>query len=96
MFETTVRAGMRQSHCSWLSIACGADLGHGASWVTNQSRMVTMNHRCDSTDGTQNDMSCEKHSAGVLIPVVLSNNQCSILLEEDDQCWQIVRAILTV
>ena len=63
-----------------------ADLGCGMSWVMNQSCMVTLDRGCDLTDGTQNDTSCENRSAGMLIPAMLSDNQCSVLFKEDDQC----------
>ena len=61
----------------------------------NQSRVVMTNHRRDLTDSAQNDVSHENHLAGVLIPATPPGNQHGALLEEDDQCGQIVRATLT-
>ena len=70
------------------------DPGRGMSWVVNQSRVVTMNHRHDLTDSAQGEAPHENRSAGVPIPAALSNNQCGVLWEEDDQFRQeIVRAI---
>ena len=44
----------------------------------------------------QNDASHENHQASVLTPLALTGNQRGAMLKEDDQCWQIVRAILMV
>ena len=70
------------------------DPGRGASRVAGQSRIVTANHGCDSADDAQGNPSLENLSANVPIPAALSDNQCVILCEEDDQFRQmIVRAI---
>ena len=61
------------------------DPGCGASQVVSQSRMVTMNHGCDSTDDAEGNASLENPSAGVPIPAALSNNQCGTLCEEEGQ-----------
>ena len=68
-------------------------LGHGMCQVMDQSHMVTMNHRCDSTGGSQGNVSHENSLAGMPIPAMLPDNQCSVLHEEDDQHQQIARAI---
>ena len=57
--------------------------------------MVTMNHGCDLTGDVQMGAPHENHLAGMLIPAMLSDNQCHVLHEEDDQCGQIARAIST-
>ena len=56
------------------------------SQVANQFCMVTMNHRHDSTDSTQNDVSHENHFAAMLIPATLSDDQCGVLHNQDD--WE--------
>ena len=68
-------------------------------WVTeqvfmNQSHMVTLDHGCDLTDGTKNDAPRENCLAILPLPALLPSNWCGALLEEDDQCWWIARAIL--
>ena len=73
---------------------CDMDPGRGTSRVVSQSRMVELNHGRDST-GAQGGASFENRSAGMPIPAALSNNQCGVLHEEDDQFRQeIARAIL--
>ena len=62
------------------------DLGHGTSWVVNQSCMVMTNHGCDSTDDAQGNAPLENPLAGMPIPAMLSDDQCSVLCKEDDQC----------
>ena len=70
------------------------DPGRGTSRVMSQSRVLAMNHGCDSTDGAQGGASHENPSAGVPIPAALSNNQCGVLCEEGDWFrWEIARAI---
>ena len=59
--------------------------GRGMSRVMKQSGMVTTNHGCDLTDGTQMGASHENHLASMPIPVALSDNQHNVLFKEDDQ-----------
>ena len=83
-------------HVMWWNAihGCDTDPGRGTSRVVSQSRVVEPNHGRDST-GAQGGASFENRSAGVPIPAALSNNQCGVLCEEDDQFrWEIARSIL--
>ena len=53
------------------------------------------NHGHDLTGDMQMGVSHENHSAGMPIPVTLFDDHHGVLFEEDLQCGQIARAILT-